>query len=391
MTRRPPQVRPHRAVGGLLITALVLLGVGCSPDRLVAGGGTRVASSRVPVVAWINQGAASEDSWTASQRRAADSVAAEFGDRVRVRFIENVDLGVAADRAIDQVVADGAKLVFGTSLALEPALVAGAERHPSVRFEQVRGTTRRPNLGTFTGAYEQTAYLSGMAAASASRTGRLGFVAQFPQAEMLRIVDGYTLGARAVRPDATVAVVWTDSWWDPGAESAAVDRLVAGGADGIATTCTSLATGMAADRWGVSWSGHDVDSSARFAGVWLTANLTRWDRYYLGRVRSLLDGRWRSDDYYGDLSDGFLTLAPFGQRVEPQAMDRIEAARRRLSEGALDVFAGPVRDDTGVQRVRPGTTLDLDARLHLDWMVDGARMLDQGQVPPAGAMTGRSG
>lgn len=372
MSERPAW--PSRTpVGRLaLLIASVFVVAGCVSDGPAQGSSARSRAGPL-VVAWINQGSASEDAWTASQRRAADRVASEFGRRVEVRFVENVDLGSSADRAVDRVVDKGADLVFATSLALEPALAAGASRHPGTRFEQVRGTTRGANLGTFTGAYEETAYLTGMAAASVSRSGRLGFVAQFPQPEMIRIVDGYTLGARSIRPDATVEVAWTGSWWDPVGEDAAAGRLIAGGVDVIATTCTSLATGISALRANVPWSGHDQDSSVAFADVWLTANITRWDRYYLRRVRDVLNGRWRSDGYYGDLRDGFLTLAPFGRRVDGAARGRIEAMRHRIADGSFDVFAGPLHDDVGRLRVPDEASLDVDERLHMNWLVDGAR------------------
>lgn len=372
MSGRPAWPRRTPVTRLVPLIATIFLIAGCASDGFARGVAAQPRTGPL-VVAWINQGSASEDAWTASQRRAADRVASEFGRRVEVRFVENVDLGRSADRAVDRVVDQGADLVFATSLALEPALAAGASRHPGTRFEQVRGTARGANLGTFTGAYEETAYLTGMAAASASPSGRLGFVAQFPQPEMVRIIDGYTLGARSIRPDATVEVAWTGSWWDPAGEDAAASRLIAGGVDVIATTCTSLATGVSALRANVPWSGHDQDSSVAFADVWLTANITQWDRYYLRRVGDVLNGRWRSDGYYGDLRDGFLTLAPFGRRVDDAARGRIEVMRQRIADGSFDVFAGPLHDDVGRIRVPDGATLDVDQRLHMDWLIDGAR------------------
>ncbi|MFZ4432503.1 MAG: BMP family ABC transporter substrate-binding protein [Microthrixaceae bacterium] len=362
---------------GLVVAIVCLLsGVlgACADTSVSADPPARADRATEPTeVVWVNQGAADEDPWTAAQRRAANSVAATEGRNVRVRFIENVELGTPTDRTLEDAVDAGADLVIATSLAQEPFMVAAAQRHPDVRFEQVRGSRTLPNLATFTGAYEQTAYLTGIAAATASRTGRLGVVAQFPQPEMFRIIDGYTLGARSVNPAATVEVEWTNSWWDPPAESAAARDLVARGADVLATTCTSPATGETAQQLGVAWSGHDDDSGERFADVWLTANLTDWGSYYRRRVAELRAGEWRSQEYYGTVAGGFIRTAPLGTRVDGTARATIDVARSRLIDGSLVVFAGPLRDDRGEVRVPAGTAPTVAELLRLDWLVEGAR------------------
>ena len=360
----------------LAATAVLLAFIGgsCSSER--AGGTTAPSRATTPLtVAWINEGGADDDAWTAAQRTAADSVAAAQGRNIKVRFVEGVRPGREAQAAIDREVAGGADLVIGTSLALEPSLVTAARRHPEVKFEQVRGTSTLPNLSTFTGAYEQTAYLNGIAAASTSRTGRLGLVAQFPQPEMYRIIDGYTKGAQSVNPAATVDVAWTNSWWAPEAEAAAAEQLVDRGVDVLATTCTSLGTAEAARRRGVAWSGHDADSSQQYADVWLTANLTDWGAYYRQRVEDLAAGRWSSQSYYGTLRDGFVRLAPFGNRVPAAGVTSVEAARQQLVDGTLQVFAGPVTDNQGELRVPAGPSPDPDELVRIDWLVPGAQVV----------------
>lgn len=368
--------RTRRSTSTWVLALALLAGVpACSTQRHLDAVG-RATDRRQVTVAWINQGSATEDAWTAAQRAAANQIAAESGGRVKERFIENVELGAATDAMIDELVHEGTDLVFATSLAQEPAITAAARRHPRVRFEQVRGTNTAPNLGTYTGAYEETAYLTGMAAASVAASPRLGFVAQFPQPEMYRIINGYTLGARSVRPDATVSVIWTGSWWNPPIEAAAVDTLAQRGATAIATTCTSLASGEEAKRIGLPWSGHDNDTSAQFGSVWITANLTDWVSYYRRRVSDLIDGRWKADEYYGHMADGFLDLAPFGHLVTAEARERIAKARDQITSGQLDVLAGPLRDNSGTERVGRSEHLTTSQRLKMDWFVDGSTEVD---------------
>ena len=46
----------------------------------------------------------------------------------------------------------------------------------------------------------------------------IGYVAAFPLPEVIRGINAFTLGVRAVNPKAEVRVVWTKSWYDPAME-----------------------------------------------------------------------------------------------------------------------------------------------------------------------------
>ena len=59
-----------------------------------------------------------------------------------------------------------------------------------------------------------------------TRSGAIGYVAAFPIPEVIRGINAFTLGVRAVNPKAEVRVVWTKSWYDPVMEKNAAKRLI---------------------------------------------------------------------------------------------------------------------------------------------------------------------
>ncbi len=132
---------------------------------------------------------------------------------------------------------------------MEPML-AVAEQYPDVVFEHATGYMTADNMGNYFGAAEEGRYLEGMAAAAASETGELGYVAAFPIPEVLRGINAWTLGARSVNPDATVRVVWTSTWYDPETEGQAAQGLLDAGVDAIGMHQDTPATGQAADAAG---------------------------------------------------------------------------------------------------------------------------------------------
>ena len=70
----------------------------------------------------------------------------------------------------------------------------------------------------------------------------IGYVAAFPIPEVVRGINGFTLGVRSVNPAAQVKVVWTNTWYDPVKEREAAVALLDAGADIIGINNRNLDT-----------------------------------------------------------------------------------------------------------------------------------------------------
>ena len=113
---------------------------------------------------------------------------------------ENVPENAEAERVMEQMIAQGAKIIFPTSFGhLDPAMKVAA-KHPDVAFIHEGGLKSSANVGTFFGTIWQTEYLAGMAAGSASKSGKLGFVVAFPISQTLLNINAFQLGAKSVNP-----------------------------------------------------------------------------------------------------------------------------------------------------------------------------------------------
>ena len=117
--------------------------------------------------------------------------------------------------------------------------------------------------------------------------------------------------------------------------------------------------------------GYDSDQSANYPEVWQTAPIYNWGQYYTAQIQSLFDGTWKKDDYYGSLKDGFNLLAPFGKLVSDATKSEIEAKKAKIIDGSLNVFAGPLKDNKGAEKVAAGATLSADDSQTMMWLVDG--------------------
>jgi basic membrane protein A len=210
-----------------------------------------------------------------------------------------------------------------------------------------------------------------MAAGAASKSGKIGFVAPFGIPEVVREVNAFTLGAQATHPGATVQVIWTSTWFDPAKEKKAAETLVAAGVDVLGQGQDSPATGEAAKAAGLKWAGYDSDAHSFAPDAWLTATVYHWGPYELSRIKSAMNGSWKTGSYYGGLKDGFVDLAPFGSSVDAATQSAINAKKQALISGSFYEFTGPLKDQSGAVKVPAGTKLSLNDILSMSWLVQG--------------------
>ena len=322
--------------------------------------------------AWVYVGPINDGGWTSAHDRGRQAVADAFGSDVITTYKENVPEGDQVGQVIEDLIADGNTMIFGTSFGFQDAFVAAAEKHPEVCFEFATGYKSADNLSQFTGAAEDAAWLTGMAAGAASKTGKLGLLASFPIPEVLRGINAWTLGARAVNPDATVKLIWTNTWFDPALERKTAEALIAGGADAIGVVAQdSPASGEAANEKGVFWSGYDSDQSANFPNVWLSAATYNWGTYEVPRVKAALDGTWVAGNYYGDMADGHIVLAPLGKTVSDETRALIAEKTKEVVANSGVMFKGPLKDNTGKQVLGDGEQATYEQLMAMNFLVEG--------------------
>jgi basic membrane protein A len=291
---------------------------------------------------------------------------------VETDFVESVpEEPAAAARAIEGFARKGYDIIFTTSFGFMDPTLEVAKKYPDIYFEHCSGFKTAENMATYFGAMEEAKYLAGMAAGAATENGHLGKVNAFPIPEVIRLTNAFMLGARSVRPDATMKVVFTNSWFDPPKEKSAAESLLDAGADVLTQDVDSPATGQVAGAAGAEWVGYNSDASEFAPKAWLTAPVWNWSGYYIDRIQAVMDGSWKSGSYYGDLSDGIVDLAPYGESVSPKTKATIADMRKKIESDQYDVFQGPVRSQSGEVVVQEGETPPLEDLLSMDYFVEG--------------------
>lgn len=361
---------------------------------LLAAAG-RPASEGQPVVAgmpavdkvragFVYIGPVGDAGWTFAHdqgRRALDSLPFVEWTRYEASVPEDPALVAAA---IDRLVAEGANLVFTTSYGYMDPTIEAAARHPAVAFMHCSGFKTAPNAGTYFGREYEARFLAGLLAGGMTESGIIGFAAAFPIPEVLRGINAFTLGARSVNPEAEVRVVWTSTWYSPGIERDAAERLLDFGADVLTMHQDSPAVLQAAEQRGKLALGYHSDMSAFAPNATLASAVWNWAPIYTKVATDLHEGTWAPEKLWWGLDEGVVKLANIKADLPDSLLQRVAAAEAELREGRMRVFDGPIRDADGVERVPAGSTLGDAELLTMDYLVLGVK----GGLPGPGSPVG---
>jgi basic membrane protein A and related proteins len=338
------------------------------------GGGEAQDSIKV---AFVYVGPVGDAGWTKKHDDGRKAMVEALGDKVEVSYLESVPEGAESQRVFENLVREGNDLIFATSFGYMDQMLAVAEANPDVCFEHATGFKTAPNMGTYFGAAEEARYLSGIAAGNATQNGQIGYVAAFPIPEVLRGINAFTLGARSVNPEATVQVVWTSTWFNPETEKQAAESLLDTGVDVIAQHQDTPSPGEAANEAGAKWVGYNDDMSRFAPEAWLTAPVWDWGPYYTRTAEAVLGGSCPVDQYYGNMADGLVGLAPFGESVDAESQALIAETQAKIVDGSFAPFTGPINDQSGAEKIPAGTTAELGELLSMDYLVEGV----VGEIP----------
>ena len=286
--------------------------------------------------------------------------------------------GADTERVLRDLVAQGNKLIFGTSFGFMEPMLKVAKDHPEVKFEHATGYKTAENMNVYDSRFYQDTYLAGVVAASMSKTGTLGFVGSFPIPEVLRNINAFTLGAQSVKPGIRVRVAWVNSWYDPPKETEAAQALMNGGADVLLQNTDSTAVLQAADTAGKHAFGWDSDMSSFGGKAHLGSAIADWSHYYKKSIQAVLDGSWKGGQVtrWG-VPEGQNDLIKLSDEIPAEVRAKVEEIKTKMKARSFDVFNGPIVDSTGKERLAAGTTADDDWMGKIDFYVKGV----EGKVP----------
>lgn len=303
----------------------------------------------------------------------------EVGD-VKVLQAENVPETAESEQVMQDMIDQGADLIFATSYGHLEFAQNVAEKNPDVTFVHqggLEGDKKLDNVGTYFGTVYEPVYLAGIAAGKATKTNKLGYIYAFPIPQTLANINAFTLGAQSVNPDAETITIATGSWCDPSVQSQSVESLLDQDVDVITQhqDCTKTII-EATEAAGAMSVGYHADASELAPEGWITGSEWNWGPLYTDIVKTVMAGDFKDSDYNGDFRVGLQTgdnpfvQSPYGDMVDEETQAQIEEVKQGFVDGGSP-FAGPVKDQSGKVVVKEGEQPTYDEVETMDYFVEG--------------------
>ncbi len=292
------------------------------------------------------------EGYTAAHMQGADEMAAALGlsaDQVLEKTLIPEDQS-CYDAAVD-LAESGCDLIIGTSFGHEDYLIQAAKEFPEITFCHATGyqaaLSGLPNMHNFFDNIYEARYVAGIAAgmkinamleAGEITEPKIGYIGAYPYAE---VVSGYTsffLGARSVCPDATMEVMYTNSWADMALEKETAESLIADGCVFISQHADTTGAPSTCQASKVPCVGYNVSMLAVAPDYALTSASNNWGIYYTYAAQCVLEGKSFETDWSKGYAEGAVYCTELGSACVDGTKEAMDDAIAKISAGELHVF-----------------------------------------------------
>ena len=271
-----------------------------------------------------------------------------FQDETGVEVMEfEVTNETQREQAMQRMVDRGATLVLGVGFAQADAINKVAGENPDRNFAIIDvNWLDQPNLRQYAFKEHEGSYLVGMAAALASKTGKVGFVGGMDIPLIRAFACGYVQGAKDVNADIEVLQNMTGTtpaaWNDPGKGAELTQSQIARGADVIYQAAGGTGIGViraAADAGKLS-IGVDSNQNHLAPGSVLTSMLKRVDVAAYETMKDAMSGSFDTGVRILGLAEGGVGWALDENNeklISGDMKDAIDAASTDIVAGKIAV------------------------------------------------------
>ena len=271
-----------------------------------------------------------------------------FQDETGVKVMEfEVTNETQREQAMQRMAERGATLILGVGFAQADAINKVAAAHPDRKFAIIDvNWLDQPNLRQYAFKEHEGSFLVGMAAALASKTGKVGFVGGMDIPLIRAFACGYVQGAKNVKADIEILQNMTgttpSAWNDPGKGAELTQSQIDRGADVIYQAAGGTGIGViraAADAGKLS-IGVDSNQNHLAPGSVLTSMLKRVDVAAYETMKDAMSGNFETGVRTLGLAEGGVGWALDENNeklISADMKSAIEAASSDIVSGKIKV------------------------------------------------------
>jgi len=281
-----------------------------------------------------------------SFNEAAYAGAERFKKETNIAYREfEVKAEAEREQALRNMARRGSTIVVGIGFSQASGMEKVANEFKNVKFAIVDAVVDLPNVLSIVFKEHEGSFLVGMAAAMASKTGKVGFVGGMDIPLIRRFALGYEEGAKYVNPKIEVFQNMTGTtpaaWNDPTRGGELARSQFDRGADVVyaAAGATGLGVLQAAKDKGKLAIGVDSNQDHIHPGTILTSMIKRVDLAVYETFKAAKEGSWKSGVRSLGVAEGGV-----GYSIDQYNRSLITAdMEKRLQQARADIVAGKIK------------------------------------------------
>jgi basic membrane protein A and related proteins len=249
------------------------------------------------------------------------------------------------EQALRTMARRGSQVVVGIGFSQASGMEKVAKEFPGTKFAIIDAVVDLPNVQSIVFKEHEGSFLVGMAAAMASKTGKIGFVGGMDIPLIRKFALGYDEGAHYVNPKVEVFQNMTGTtpaaWNDPTRGGELARSQFDRGADVVyaAAGATGLGVLQAAKDKGRLAIGVDSNQNYLHPGTILTSMVKRVDLAVYEAFKTARDGTWKPGVRILGVAEGGVGWA-LDQHNRALITPEME---RRLTQARADIVSGKIK------------------------------------------------
>ena len=336
---------------------------------------TRLTTPDFVRVAFVHQLTAAQSTWVLSHEEGRKHIEEVFGDRISVLSYYNANSQEAAEKLIDQAVAEGAQVVFTTAPMLSRATLKAAVNNPKVKFFNCSVSQPYSSIRTYYGRMYEAEFITGAIAGAMAQNDRIGYIASYPIFGVPASINAFALGAQLTNPRAQIELCWSCceglSQADFFREGIRVvsNREVPTQEKMYLDFC-SYGTYLVDDRGGLIALG---------SPVWV------WGKFYEKVISAMLAGQKdtkepaKAVNYWLGMDSGIIDIN-LSDRLPAGVRSLAELLRQSMISGRMDPFCRKILAQDGSVKTDGSHKFTPEELLHMDWLCSNV----VGEIPSFG-------
>lgn len=315
-------------------------------------------------VAFVHEKDAESSAWTYSHELGRAHIEQKFGSHIATHCFDNIKDDEAED-VIEQIIRDKYDIIFTTSPQLMIPSLRAAINHPDKKILNCSLNTSHRYIRTYYARLYEAKFMAGAIAAMMCRTGKIGYIADYPIYGMVANINAFALGARLINPYAKIFLEWSTRIGSDPLKSFK-DRDIH-----YISSKEMIIPNQPSRRFGLY---RESDSRP----VNIAMPVWHWGKFYEQLIQSILTGSFKEAEpsksnqalnYWWGMSAGVVDLI-CSEKLPDSASTLASLLRQSIASETFSPFSGTIYDNQGHLIRKRDAAFTPDEIMTMDWLAD---------------------